>query len=181
MLKYFDTLRAFLNKSNNSNESNKSYTLRGALVCDRANTLTAHTGAAARGVAAATEVQATSVVGDRRTERTRPVEAGLTHAARTSTDAQASSREEDTVAVGFTGYKITIVSTLGCPGTRAFILITEFFKLSLSRHAPRTAPVLTGGVVSAGRADARLTANLVSAPTVARAVKAVKAVAPVVA
>ena len=71
------------------------------------------------------------------------------------------------------------MSTLGCPSPRAFI--TEFVKLSVGRHAPTTAPVLTGGVVPTGRADARLAANLVGAPTVARAVKAVKTVVPIVA
>ena len=67
---------------------------------------------------------------------------------------------------------------LGCPCPLAFI--TEFFKLSLSRHAPRTAPVLTGCVVTAGWTDARLAVNLVGAPTSALVIKAVKAVAPVV-
>ena len=71
------------------------------------------------------------------------------------------------------------MTALGCPCPRAFI--TEFLKLSVGRHAPRAAPVLTGGIVSAGRADARLAAHLVGAPTVARAVKAVKTVVPIVA
>ena len=70
------------------------------------------------------------------------------------------------------------MTALGCPGPLAFC--TEFFKLSLSRHAPTAAPVLTGCVVTAGRSDARID-NLVDAPTVALAVKAVKAVVPVVA
>ena len=87
--------------------------------------------------------------------------------------------DEDTLAVGFTGYKITVVPTLGCPSPLAFL--TEFFKLCVGRHAPTAAPILTGGVVPTGRADARLAANLVGAPTtVIFAVKAVKAVAPVV-
>ena len=127
---------------------------------------------------AATEAQDTSKVGVQRTERTRPVVAVLTHAVPIRTVAPASSREEDTLAVGFTGHEITVVSTLGCPSPRAFI--TEFVKLGIGRHAPRAAPVLTGGVVTTGRADARLAAFLVSTPTVTRAVKAVKAVAPVV-
>ena len=67
------------------------------------------------------------------------------------------------IAVGFTGHEITVVTALGCPGPIAFI--TEFFKLIDGWHAPRAAPVLTGCVVTAGRADARLTANLVDAPT----------------
>ena len=71
--------------------------------------------------------------------------------------------------------------TLGSPSPRAFILITEFFTLSVGRHAPRTAPVLTGGVVATGRADACLAANIVGAQIVARVVKAVKLVAPSVA
>ena len=135
--------------------------------------------AVARAVVAAKEVQVTSAVGVRRTERTRPVVAALTHVIHViskRTAATASSREEDTVAVGFTGYEITVVSTLGCPSPIAFI--TEFFKLSYGRHAPHTAPVLTGGVMTTGRADARLASNLVGAPTVACAVKAVKAVVP---
>ena len=135
--------------------------------------------AAARAVAAAIEEQATSVVGERRTERTRPVVAVLTHVVSISTVAPASSREEDTLAVGFTGYKITVVPTLGCPSPLAFL--TEFFKLCVGRHAPTAAPVLTGGIVTVGRADARLAAIVLDAPTVARAVKAVKAVAPGVA
>ena len=125
------------------------------------------------------EEQVTSAVGDRRTERTRPVVAELTHAVRISTAAPARSREEDTVAVDFTRHQIAVVTALGCPGPIAFF--TEVFKLIDGWHAPRTAPVLTGCVVATGRADARLTANLVDAPTVACAVKAVKAVAPVVA
>ena len=132
--------------------------------------------AVARAVVAAKEVQVTSAVGVRRTERTRPVAADLTLVVPIRTVAPASSREEDTLAVGFTGYKITVVSTLGCPSPIAFI--TEFFKLSYGRHAPHTAPVLTGGVMTTGRADARLASNLVGAPTVACAVKAVKAVVP---
>ena len=128
-------------------------------------------------MAAAIEAQATSVVGVRRTERTRPVVAVLTHVESISTVAPASSREEDTAAVR-AGNLITFMSTLGCPGPIA--LITEFFKLCAGRHAPCAAPFLTGGVVTAGRADARLAVNLVDAPTVARVVKAVKAVVPVV-
>ena len=126
---------------------------------------------------AATEVQVTSVAGERRTERTRPVGTVLTHAVRISIAAIASSWEEDTVAVGFTGYKITVVSVLGCPDPIASF--TEFFKLSVGWHAPRAAPVLTCGVVAASRADPRLAANLVSAPTAAQDVKAVKAVVKV--
>ena len=129
-------------------------------------------------MAAAIEAQGTSVDGVRRTERTRTVVAALTHVARSSTVAPASSREEDTVAVDFTGHEITVMTTLGCPGPLA--LCTEFIKFSLSRHAPRAAPVLTGSVVATGRADARLAANLVGAPTVALAVKAVKAIVPIV-
>ena len=173
-----DPLRGFLNKSNNSNESNISYTLRGALVSDGANTLTRLTEVEVRAVVAATEAQVTSVVGVRRTERTRPVVAEFTHAVRSSTEAPASSREEDTLTVDFTGYKITIVSTLGCPSPIAFI--TEFVKLSIGRHTPRAAPIVTGGVVTACRADARLAANLVDAPTAVHVVKAVKAVVQIV-
>ena len=127
-------------------------------------------------MADATEAQETSVVGVQRIVRTRPVVAVLTHVVHISTVATASSREEDTIAVGFTGHETTVVSTLGCPSPRAFC--TEFFTLSLSRHAPTAAPVLTGSVVATGRADARLAANLVGAPSVACAVKAVKAVVP---
>ena len=47
--------------------------------CDGANTLTVSAAEVARVVVAAIEVQATSVVGVRRTERTRPVGAVLTH------------------------------------------------------------------------------------------------------
>ena len=161
-----------LNKSNHSNESNKSNTLRGALVCDGANTLTVAAPVVFRAVVAATKVQAKSAVGVgvRRTERTRPVVAELTHEVRISTVAPASSREEDTIAVR-TGNLITFMSTLGCPGPIA--LITEFFKLCAGRHAPCAAPFLTGGVVTAGRADARLAVILVDAPTVMCAVKAV--------
>ena len=69
------------------------------------------------------------------------------------------------------------MTALGCPCPRAFI--TEFFTLSKRWHAPRTAPVLTGGVVTTGRADACLAANFVDAPTtVALVIKAVKAVVP---
>ena len=132
-----------------------------------------------RVVVAATEAQDTSKVGVQRTERTRPVVAALTPVVRISTATPASSRQEDTGAVGFTGHEITVVSTLGCPSPRAFI--TEFVKLGIGRHAPRAAPVLTGGVVATGRADARLAANLVGAPTVARVIKAVKTVVPIVA
>ena len=53
----------------------------------------------ARVVAAAIEVQVTSVAGEPRTERTRPVAAVLTPVVRISTVAPASSREEDSVAV----------------------------------------------------------------------------------
>ena len=59
-----------------NSQMNQSYTLRGALVCDRANSPTIATAAAARG---RYEVQVTSVVGGRRTKRTRPVVAVLTH------------------------------------------------------------------------------------------------------
>ena len=148
---------------------------------DGANTSTDSTAVAVRAMAAAEEDQVKSVFGVQRTERTRPVFAVLTHAARISTEsteAPASSREEDTLAVGFTGYKITVVPTLGCPSPFAFI--TEFFNLIYGRHAPRAAPVLTGSVVPTSRADACLAANLVGAPTVACAVKAVKAGLPVV-
>ena len=145
--------------------------------CDRTNTSTASTAAVAREVAASTEVQARSVVGVRRTERTRPVAAALTHVARNRSEPPASSREEDTVAVR-TSNLITFITALGCPCPRAFI--TEFVKLCVGRHAPCAAPVLTGGVVATGRTDARLAANLVGAPTVARTVKAVKAGLPVV-
>ena len=96
--------------------------------CNGANTLTETAAAAeARAVAAAIEEQAMSAVGVRRTERTRPVVAVHTHEEPISTAAPASSREEDTLAVGFTGHEITVVTALGCPGPLAFI--TEFFKL----------------------------------------------------
>ena len=199
-------LAGVLNKSNNSNESNKSYTLRGALlissmigcarhsiqaclhallslaqsVSDGANTPTVSTVVVVRVVAAATEEQVTSASGARRTERTRPVVAVHTHEEPISTAAPASSREEDTVAVDFTGYKITLVPALGCPSPIAFIFITEFFKLFIGRHAPTAAPVLTGSVVATGGGDTCLTAKSVGAPTVALVIKAVKAVAPVV-
>ena len=133
---------------------------------------------AARVAAAATEVQVTSAEGGRRTERTRPVAAVHTLVAPISTAAPASSREEDTVAVR-TSNLITFMNALGCPSPLAFS--TEFFKLSNGWHTPRTAPVLTGGVVTTGRADACLAANIVGALIVARVVKAVKAVAPSVA
>ena len=164
-----------LNKSNNSNESNQSYTLRGALVCDGANTPTDPAVVVVRAVEAATEEQVTSVDGVRRTERTRPVVAVRTHVVPISIEAPASSREEDTVAVR-TSNLITFMTALGCPSPLAFI--TEFLIFCICWHAPRTAPVLTGSVVTAGRADARLTANFVGAPTFALVVKAVKAVAP---
>ena len=54
-----------INKSNNSNESNKSYTLRGASFCDGTNTSTVPAKVAVRVVAAAAEVQATGEVGGR--------------------------------------------------------------------------------------------------------------------
>ena len=166
-----------LNKSNNSNESNKSYTLRGALVCDGTNTSTVSTVVVVRVVAAAIEVQVTSVVGVRRTERTRPVVAVPTLAVPICTVAPASSREEDTVAVR-TSNLITIMTALGCPCPRAFI--TEFLIFCICWHAPTAAPVLTGGVVATDRTDARLTANLVDAPTIALVIKTVKAIDPVV-
>ena len=127
-----------LNKSNNSNESNKSYTLRGALFCDGANTLTVPTDVVVRVVAAAIEVQDTSVEGVRRTERTRPVDTVLTLEVPISTVAPASSREEDTVAVR-TSNLITFMTALGCPSPIAFC--TEFVHLCFGWHAPRTAPV----------------------------------------
>ena len=146
---------------------------------DGANTSTDSTAVAVRAMAAAEEDQVKSVFGVQRTERTRPVFAELTHAARISTEAPASSRQEDTLTVDFTGYKITLVPALGCPSPLA--VITEFSKLCAGRHAPTAAPVLTGSVVLTGRADARLTINLVDTPTtIILAVKAVKAVAPVV-
>ena len=146
-------------------------------VSDGANTLTEPAVVAVRVVGAANEAQVTSAEGVRRTERTRPVVAVLTHAVRISTEAPASSREEDTVAVR-TGNLITFMTALGCPCPRAFI--TEFFKLSNRWHAPRTAPVLTGGVVTTAWGDTCLTANLVGAPTFALVIKAVKAGLPVV-
>ena len=111
-------------------------------------------------------VQGTSEVGVRQTERTRPVVTVLTHVVSTSTAAATSSREEDTIAVDFTGYEITPVPALGCPSPLAVIVITEFFTLCFCWHTPSTAPVLTGGVVTTGWADARLTSNLVVIPIV---------------
>ena len=158
--------------------SSRTYLSLAQSFCDGANTLTVAAVAVVREVVEATEAQDTSEVGVRRTERTRPVAAYLTHAARIGTVAPASSREEDTVAVR-TGNLITFMPALGCPSPRAFL--KEFFKLSVGWHAPRTAPVLTGGVVTTAWGDTCLTANLVGAPTVARVVKAVKTVVPVVA
>ena len=140
--------RDFFNKSNHSNESNKSYTLRCALVCDGTNTPTDPAAVVVRVVVAAKEVQVTSTVEVRqteRTERTRPVVAVLTHEVSIGTEAPASSWEEDTIAIDFTGYEITVVSTLGCPCPLAFC--TEFFKLSNRWHAPHTAPVGSGGII----------------------------------
>ena len=77
------------------------------------------TAAIDRAVVAVVEVQVMSEAGARRTERTRPVVAELTHAIPISTAAPASSREEDGISVCFTGYKITVVPTLGCPSPRA--------------------------------------------------------------
>ena len=112
--------------------------------CDGANTSTVPSAVVARVMVASTEVQATSVVGERRTVRTRPVVAVLTHAVSISTVAPASSRQEDTVAVR-TGNLITFMSALGCPCPIAFC--TEFFKLSNPWHAPRAAPVGSGGII----------------------------------
>ena len=111
-------------------------------------------------------VQGTSEVGVKITERTRPVVAVLTHAAPISTAAPTSSREEDTIAVDFTGYEITPVPALGFPSPLAVIAITEFFKLCFGWHTPSTAPMFTGGIVTTGWADTRLTYNLVVIPIV---------------
>ena len=160
--------------------SSRTYLSLAQSFCDRANTMTEPAVVAVHVAAATIDDQETSVVGARRTERTRPVVGALTHAVRISTVAPASSREEDTVAVDFTGYKITLVPALGCPSPIAFIFITEFFKLFIGRHAPTAAPVLTGSVVATGGGDTCLAAKSVGAPTVALVIKAVKAVAPVV-
>ena len=141
--------------------------------------MTASTDDPARAVVASREVQVTSAFGVRRTERTRPVGTVLTHAERIRTVPPASSREEYGITIGFTGYQKTVVSTLGCPSPLAFL--AEFVKLCICWHAPSSAPVLTGGVMTTGWGDTCLTPYfVVGAPTVAIIVKAVKAVAPVV-
>ena len=128
--------------------------------CDGANTPTVPADAVSRAVAAAIEEQATSAEGPGRTERTRPVVAALTHVVPISTFAPASSREEDTIAVDFTGYEITPVPALGCPSPLAVIVITEFFKLCFGWHTPSTAPILTRGVVTTGCGNTCLTVNV---------------------
>ena len=127
---------------------------------------------------AAVEIQVTSFVGVRRTESTRPIDSDLAHAVRIRTVPPASSREEYGITIGFTGYEITFVSTLGCPSPLAFL--AEFVKLCICWHAPSSAPVLTSGVMTTGWGDTCLTAYFVGAPTEALIVKAVKAVSPFV-
>ena len=96
-------------------------------------------------VVARAEVEAPRVVRVAGVERTRPVVAVAACAAEEAIDTGAGSGQEETVAVG-SGEESSIHTVLLCPGDGR--VVVELLKLFLGGHAPVSAPVGHGRVVS---------------------------------